>query len=568
MMHRNENHTIEGFVSARGTQLVDGNGRPVLLRGVGLGSWFLPEGYMWKMPAQADRPRRMEQLILDLVGRRRASEFWETYWDNFITEEDVKRIAAEGFNSLRLPLSARYLTGSDASSKLLEPRMARIDALIEWCTRHRVYIILDLHGAPGGQTGTNIDDSPDDQPDLFRFPENEERTIEIWRALAERYKDEEIIAGYDLLNEPLPGWFSEYNHRVLPLYRRITAAIRSLDVRHMIILEGVHWATDWSIFEEPFDDNLMLQFHKYWNNPDRESIAEYLQAREKWNLPIFMGEGGENNTDWYSGAFRMFEDLDISWNFWTWKKMSTGNSPASIRKPAGWDQIVRAAEDPATVGALGPEEAWAILREYARGVRFSECEYHPEVVGALFRRPPLRIPAIFYSYRDRGTGFDPGPATQTVQASPAGPEGKGGQPAAEPPIDFRRGDGMRFGYVAPGVQQGIPHFAHNGGEDWSDEEWMYVQLAPGAWARYDFLASHPAGLQAYTITLLLCGTAGSRVEVSIAGKSWDIVIPPEAAGCFQEYAIKASVSAGLQPVKVAPLSDAVQLQSLHVTIAE
>ena len=257
---------ISGFISADGRDLVDGQGRKVLLRGVGLGSWFLPEGYMWKMPAEADRPRRMEKLILDLVGPHSAAEFWEAYWDNFISEADIQQMAAEGFNSLRLPINARYLTGSDDSSDILESRIARIDSLIECCKKHRVYIILDLHGAPGGQTGTNIDDSEFDRPDLFRLQENEDRTVKIWQTLAERYKDEYIIAGYDLLNEPLPHWFSEYNERVLPLYRRISEAIRKVDSRHVIILEGVHWATDWSIFaetfegalEKPFDENIIL----------------------------------------------------------------------------------------------------------------------------------------------------------------------------------------------------------------------------------------------------------------------------------------------------------------------
>lgn len=157
--------------------------------------------------------------------------------------------------------------------------------------------------------------------------------------LAERYKDEWIVAGYDLLNEPLPEWFAEHNDQVMPLYREIIAAIREVDARHMIILEGVHWATDWSIFEEKPgnelpDQNLMLQFHKYWNNPDTESIQKYLDAREQLNVPLFMGEGGENNKDWYAGAFRLFEDHGISWNFWTWKKLDTDNSPApsSFRK--------------------------------------------------------------------------------------------------------------------------------------------------------------------------------------------------------------------------------------------
>lgn len=570
MMHTDTRHTAEGFISAQGKQLVDGKGRPVLLRGVGLGSWFLPEGYMWKMPAEADRPRRMEKLILELVGPQSAAEFWEAYWDNFISEEDVRQIAAEGFNSLRLPINARYLTGRDDSSAILESRIARIDSLLRWCRAHQVYVILDLHGAPGGQTGTNIDDSEFDRPDLFRIRENQDRTVEIWRTLAERYKDEYIIAGYDLLNEPLPEWFSEYNGKVLPLYRRITEAIRSVDSRHLIILEGVHWATDWSIFQEPFDENVMLQFHKYWNNPDKESIAAYLDARDKWNLPIFMGEGGENNPDWYSGAFRMFEDLDISWNFWTWKKLATHNSPVSISLPAGWDRLVRAvaSESPGSAAptdrtdqadrGLDAESARSILNDFAESVKFGNCEYRPEVVRALLRRPPVRIPAIFYSYRDKGCGFDPGPAALKAPQSPS--------------IDFRRVDGMRFGYVDSSAHQTAPNFAHNGGEAWKAEEWMYLQLEAGGWAEFDFLAAHTNGLQAYTVTLRMRSVPGACVRVSTAGQNRSIVIPPaagpEADDSFHDYALTAKLPPGLQPIRVLSENEAVQLQWLHVTIPD
>ncbi|MDZ7792229.1 MAG: cellulase family glycosylhydrolase [Spirochaetia bacterium] len=550
---------VNGFISARGKELVDGQGHKVLLRGVGLGSWFLPEGYMWKMPGEADRPRRIEKLITDLVGPQRAAEFWEAYWDNFISEADIQQMALEGFNSLRLPINARYLTGSDVSSEIIESRIARIDTLVEWCAHYNVYIVLDLHGAPGGQTGTNIDDSEFDRPDLFIDKKNEDRTVEIWHALASRYKNETILAGYDLLNEPLPSWFSEYNEKVLPLYHRISEAIRRVDSRHLIILEGVHWATDWSIFHEPFYDNVMLQFHKYWNNPDKESIASYTEARDKWNLPIYMGEGGENNTYWYSGAFQLFEDLDISWNFWTWKKLDTHNSPLSIVEPKGWSRLVAAAKGEEH---LDKDTALTILWEYLENVKFDNCAYHPEVVRSLFRRPPVRIPAIFYSYKDRGQGFEPGPLKdEPPERPPASP------PAAS--IDFRRADGMPFGYITEGAHQETPHFAHNGGEPWKAEEWMYVQLNPGAWAAYDFYAPPSAEPQEYKLTLRMRALpAEGRVRVSIDGTEQNSELSLENSEGFLDYQVEFTARPGHQRVTVYSMKETVQLQYLHVSICD
>ena len=465
-----------GFLRACGSDLVDEDGRAIRLRGVGIGNWLLPEGYMWRLPAPVDRPRRIERFIAELVGDDEADRFWARFRDRFIDEEDVADIAAAGFNSLRLPLNARLILSDDDRIKpdgyvgLDESEMSRVDRLVRWCRTTGVYVILDLHGAPGGQTGTNIDDSESDQPELFQYGKNADLTVALWKTLAARYADEWIVAGYDLLNEPLPDWFSRYNDRVLPLYRRITDAIRSVDRRHTIILEGVHWATDWSIFTERIDENLVLEFHKYWNNPDRESLAPYLAMRDSWRVPILMGEGGENNADWYAGAFGLFDDLGISWNFWTWKKMDTTNSPLSVRPPSGWSQIVRAA---AGEGEVPRDRAIEVFAEYAQNVASSHCDRRPEVTNALFRRAPVRVPGIFYVNADRGIGFE----TPTPVLSGQTPR-------------FRAGDRLPMAYVhrdgAPTLCDLAPRFDHGGGEPWLPEEWIGVRLDEGAWVSYAF----------------------------------------------------------------------------------
>ncbi len=379
---RNERDVI-GFVRAEGSKLVNGEGREILLRGVGFGNWLLPEGYMWKFPKEGDRPRRIERMIEILIGSVKAKRFWELYYERYIAEADIERIAAEGFNSVRVPINARFLLEEGDSLRIKDHHLAYIDRLIGWCRDHRLYVILDLHGAPGGQTGTNIDDSVNDHPDLFTDEKNKRLTVELWRKLADRYKDEWIVAGYDLLNEPLPDWFSIYNNQIMPLYKAIVKAIREVDTRHLIILEGVHWATDWSIFTEKIDDNLMLQFHKYWSNPHTESLRPYLEKRDEWYVPIFMGEGGENSKDWYVAAFQLFEEHGISWNFWPWKKLDTTNSPCSINMPDDWHLLVRYLE-----GGNRPDAAIAerILWEYLDNMSLERCTYHEDIVESLFAR--------------------------------------------------------------------------------------------------------------------------------------------------------------------------------------
>ncbi|WMT40611.1 glycoside hydrolase family 5 protein [Paenibacillus sp. D2_2] len=398
------NGEVHGFLRADGQRLVNGQGEEILLRGVGLGNWLLPEGYMWKFPPdKADRPRRIEKLIRDLIGETEATSFWTEFRQHYISEQDVARMAEEGLNSVRLPINARFLLEDGDQVIFKESSIGLIDQFIDWCKQYKLYVILDLHGAPGGQTGQNIDDSEHDQPELFIDKGYRRQTIQLWKALADRYKDEWIIGGYDLLNEPLPNFFNQYNDMLMPLYKEITEAIREVDAKHLIILEGAHWATDWSVFTEMFDNNILLQFHKYWSSIDTESIAPYLDKRLEFNVPIYMGEGGENTLSWYTGAFGMYEDHHISWNFWTWKKLDTFNSPCSINKPQDWNLILeylRGGEKP------DRDRARAILRKYLDNIRFHNCHYQPQVLNAVQRKLPLRIPAEYFDYQGEGISYN------------------------------------------------------------------------------------------------------------------------------------------------------------------
>lgn len=540
---------VEGYVRAEGRKLVNGAGKEILLRGVGFGSWLLPEGYMWRFPNAGDRPRRIERMIEDLVGPELGGQFWETYYDTYIEEADIRRIAEEGFNSVRVPINARFLIEDGEPLRVKEHRFRLIDRVIDWCRDHRLYVILDLHGAPGGQTGTNIDDSEQDHPDLFTNEANQRLTVELWRRIAERYKEEWIVAGYDLLNEPLPEWFSTYNDRVMPLYKEITQAIREVDDKHLIILEGVHWATDWSIFDEKFDDNLMLQFHKYWNNPDTESLLPYLAKREEWDVPIFMGEGGENNKEWYAGAFQLFEDHNISWNFWTWKKLDTDNSPCSIIMPDDWKVLTDYLEGKA--GRPDPETAKRIFWEYLEHLPLERCRYYPVVARSLFRRAPVRIPAIFYGYQGEGIHHDT----------------NGRLPSSGDSIGFRPGDGIDIRFVA-GSGRTKPNFQHGRGEAWQEEEWLCVQLHGQDWVAYDFNVEGP-GERKVGITLKVKpAKQGARLCAALNKSAESLAVMPIEE--WQELAVydEVPMQPGQHRLLIQACVDPVQIQWVDIKLLE
>jgi len=184
--------------------MVNESGKKVFLKGVGLGNWMLPEGYMWKFGAGGDRPRKIEKLVAELIGEEKASRFWTLFRKQYITEADIKRIAELGFNSVRPALNSRLFLTEGDNPVYVDEGFQLLESLISWCRKYQLYVIIDMHGAPGGQTGQNIDDSPKDQPELFMDKKYQDQLEELWVKLATKYKDEPVVAAYDLLNEPLP----------------------------------------------------------------------------------------------------------------------------------------------------------------------------------------------------------------------------------------------------------------------------------------------------------------------------------------------------------------------------
>ena len=202
-----------------------------------------------------------------------------------------------------------------------------------------------MHCAPGGQTGDNIDDSYG-YPWLFVHKESQLQIIKIWESIAKRYKDEPLILGYDLMNEPIAHYFEEENlgEKVEPLYKRIVEAIRRIDEDHIILLGGARWNTGFTVFSEPFDDKLIYEFHKYWMPPEQKEIQDFLDFRDKYNVPIYMGESGENDDEWVQKFRELLDEHSIGWHFWPYKKMDNTRGPVNFNRPEYYDLIMEYAE--------------------------------------------------------------------------------------------------------------------------------------------------------------------------------------------------------------------------------
>jgi len=380
------------FIHADGRRLVDGRGGDFAVKGINLGNWLVPEGYMFEF-THARSATEIAGVIETLVGPEAASQFWTQFRDIYIAEDDIRFIKAAGFNTVRVPLHWQLFVkpGDDGgvgaqagdNDRFEGPGWPLLDRLVQWCRQAGLRVIIDLHAAPGGQTGVNHDDGSG-FPLTFYVPRYRRLTIALWQQLAAHYRDEPAVLGYDLLNEPISPYSDEnyLNPRLEPLYRDIVAAIRSVDPNHLVFLAGAQWSTNFAMFGRPFDGNAVYTYHKFWARPARDAVQDYLDFGNRWNVPLLIGETGENTDDWNRKFRRLNEQFGIGWCFWSYKNLDIDPAVVSIQKPAGWDLIAKAGS--AGADPLPPRaQAQTILDAYLQAARFSNVRVNTGYLNSL-----------------------------------------------------------------------------------------------------------------------------------------------------------------------------------------
>ena len=379
----------KNFFSVQGKEIIDSDGRPVLLKGINLGNWLVPEGYMFHFN-KINSPQFIYFFFNTVLGPYEANNFWEEFRKYYITKEDIHFIKSLGLNHIRIPFNYRLFVTDYPYYELKGVGYELLDSVISWCKEENLYVILDMHCAPGGQTGDNIDDSFG-YPFLFDSQKAQELTAAIWKKIAENYKDEKIIIGYDLLNEPIAHYFDVERLKPLlePLYKKITSAIRDVDTNHIIFLGGAIWDSDFSIFSKPFDNKLVYTFHKYWTPPTQDVIQSYIEFRDKYNVPIWLGESGENTNEWIKEFREVLERNNIGWCFWPYKKMDSERGIVSIKRPDNYDDLINFADsfelsyEYIRENRLDFNSVKKILNEYLENIKLNNCIINEDYIKAL-----------------------------------------------------------------------------------------------------------------------------------------------------------------------------------------
>jgi hypothetical protein len=372
-----------GLVHIDGQRFVAPDGSELHIKGINLGNWLMPEGYMFKFEV-AKAPHQIFGAFERLLGRERAPAFWAEFHERYLGEDDFRFITSVGFNTVRIPLHWKLLMTPDG--RMQGEGWALLDRAVGWARAAGLYVILDLHAAPGGQTGINHDDGPG-YPLMFYVPRDLDLTVALWRAIAGHFAGNPAILGYDLLNEPIAPYHdvATLNPRLEPFYQRLTAAIREVDPGRIVFLAGGQWSSSFDMLGPPFARNLAYTYHSFWASTKRDSIQRHLNFAARWNVPLFLGETGELTDQWNEGFRRLHEAHDIGWCFWTYKNLDTPSTVVSISRPEGWDAIASFADGRGDK----PDDRLVdnAMHQYLRGMRLPNATVQRSYLASLGLKP-------------------------------------------------------------------------------------------------------------------------------------------------------------------------------------
>ena len=309
------------FVHRQNQQILSGQNNVIKLDGVNLGAWLNWEGWMWGGGFIPEKELSIN--MQSLTGTDVFNSFRDSVYKNFITKADIKKISLLGFNVVRIPFNHTILEEDTNPFVYKESGWKILDSVLKWCEDYNVYAVLDLHSAPGGASKLYTADA--DPINLWESTTNKNRTIQLWKAIASRYKNRGIIAAYDLLNEPNVTKADDLTN----LYKVLIDSIRSIDINHMIMLEGNNFAQDFSMFKALPDKNICFQFHIYsWFSSTNiaKNLHEYTKLSNSLDVPLWCGEWGENDLNQLNATIKILKSNEYKFSgncFWTWKKMIT-----------------------------------------------------------------------------------------------------------------------------------------------------------------------------------------------------------------------------------------------------
>lgn len=331
------------FVRTDGPRLVVGlDNQPLVLRGIGLGGWMSQENFI---TGYAANESAMKTAVRQTIGPDNAAVFFDRLLEVFFTAEDAKLVAASGLNAIRIPLHYQHFE-DDTNPFVIKPEGFEVlDRVVQACADQGIYSILEVHSAPGCQNQRWHCDNPTATAFFWQFSHFQDRLVNLWEAIADHYRDNPWVAGYNLLNEP-----GDPSREVVgPFTKRLAAAVRAADPHHLMLLDGNTYSTEFDIFDGFEDANVIFACHDYaaagfgdggrypgftrgqWVDKE-QLIAKFLERSafsRQTNTPIWVGEFGPVYKDdpvldaerrqILEDQLEIYRTHQVSWSIWTYK---------------------------------------------------------------------------------------------------------------------------------------------------------------------------------------------------------------------------------------------------------
>jgi endoglucanase len=326
-----------------GDQIVNGKGDTVYLRGFGLGGMLHMENFIDGYPANEEA---MREGLRNVLGEQKYNLYFDAFLKNYFTEPDAAYIQSLGLNLVRIPINYHLFEDDMNPGVIKENAFAYLDSVIERCARHQIYTIIDLHALPGSQNQHWHSDNPTHVAAFWIHKDFQDRALHLWEVIAQRYKNEPWVAGYDLINEPA----DPTGQRVFPYYSRLHDAIRKIDSDHILFLEGDKYAVDFSKFTELWD-NVVYTNHDYatpgfisgGDYPgytrdryyDKDTLEKDFLKKSEFmfsnHVPLWVGEFGpvytgdprkdEMRYQVLKDQLTYYDKYKVSWCIWLYKDM-------------------------------------------------------------------------------------------------------------------------------------------------------------------------------------------------------------------------------------------------------
>ncbi|MBD3271177.1 MAG: cellulase family glycosylhydrolase [Elusimicrobia bacterium] len=348
--------------------ICDMSGRSVFLRGVNLGGWLMLEGYI--LGGRNIPEHQFKKTLQARSSRISVQSFYRRFRKSFITGNDFARIKQLGLTCVRIPFHYRLIHDRTHAGIHL------LDTAIAYCNRLGLYVILDMHAAPGSQNADWHSDSSG-RAQFWEHAAHRQHAVRLWRFLSRRYRKTPAIAGYDLINEPVTRKTAHINR----FYNDTIRMLRQDGDNRLIFLEGNRWAQDIDFIKPWSTDNIVLSIHYYlpleytfnlemgsaypgvinrqeWNKKRLiKTLAGYVTIQQRLKLPVYVGEFGIN-TRCYACAHELkilddmlavFKHYGWHWTYWTYKTIALGIFP---------NGILQYLKNPEWVNRQGPECGW------------------------------------------------------------------------------------------------------------------------------------------------------------------------------------------------------------------